>query len=141
MVDERASRDALSDLISRYAQTIDSGDVTAVLECFSDDAVLEYSGGQIVLKSKAEARTFFENALLGPSTHQLTNLLYEQSSEDAATVRCSGVAHLTWYEGKITARGLQYTFRCVRDASGWRIAHLQHRAIWQFEVPGGPITA
>lgn len=134
---EDARHRQIRDLLSRYAQALDDGDVLAVLACFVPDARTTYNGGEIRVNGHAELKPFFERALGAPSTHLLSNTIVEFSG-DVALTRSSAVAFVTRDEGRVLVRGLTYETRCVRDDGGaWKISDLTHRLTWQCAVPSG----
>ena len=128
-------RTRIIELISRYAQALDAGDVEAVLGCMTDDVALSYNGDELHVDGKPKARPFFAAALTGPSTHLLGNYLLERK-ESAIRARCSGIAFVTRHAGTVTVRGLLYTFTCLPDKRDLRIKSLQHRANWEYSVAG-----
>jgi ketosteroid isomerase-like protein len=128
------------EVISRYAHALDAGDVEAVLRCMTDDVSLSYNGGELRVEGKSNARQFFTEALAGPSTHLLGNYLLERHG-NAVRASCSGVAFVTRHAGKITARGLLYTFTCLIEKGELSIESLEHRANWEYAVPGGSTGA
>jgi ketosteroid isomerase-like protein len=130
----------ITELISRYAQALDAGDVEGVLECMKDGVSLSYNGGQLRVEGKSDARKFFTEALSGPSTHLLGNYLLERDG-DALRASCSGIAFVTRHTGKVTVRGLLYTFICRPEKCDFRIESLEHRANWEYLVAGGPSGA
>jgi ketosteroid isomerase-like protein len=136
-IDERIR---ITELISRYAHALDTGDVEAVLECMTDDVSLSYNGGGLRVEGKSNARQFFTEALTGPSTHLLGNYLLERHG-NAVRATYSGIAFLTRHAGKITVRGLLYTFTCLPEKREFRIESLEHRANWEYALPVGPSGA
>ena len=128
---------AATSLISWYARSIDAADVPGVLECFADEILLSYDGGSLLVAGKVEVEQFFQEALRGPSTHLLSNYLFERRGTDIVA-SCSAIACVCRNPGFVTVRGLVYCFTCVfREAAG-RIRRLEHSATWEFEVPRGP---
>lgn len=127
--------EALS-LLSRYAQSLDAGDVSSVLNCFTDDVSLSYEDGRIVVTGRADAESFLRGALGRPSTHLLSNHGFERLGT-ALVVTCSAIAAVCRKEGLVTLRGLVYIFTCIGNESGLRIQKLQHSLKWQCDAPGG----
>ena len=133
-------RIAVTEVISRYAHALDASDVEGVLGCMTEEISLSYNGGELRVEGKSCARQFFAAALTGPSTHLLDNYLLERHG-NAVRASCSGVAFVTRQAGKVTVRGLLYTFRCLPDEQQFRIESLEHRAQWEFAVTGGAAGA
>jgi hypothetical protein len=127
-------------LISRYARSVDAVDISAVLQCFTDDVALSYEGGRLLVTGRAEAEAFFRSALQGPSTHLLANYGFERLGS-AIVAHCSGVACVCRKEGFVSLRGLVYVFTCVREGSRLRIQRLEHSLTWACDAPGGPVVA
>jgi hypothetical protein len=121
----------ITDVISRYAQALDTGDVEGVLECMTDGVSLSYNGGELRVQGKSNARKFFTEALTGPSTHLLGNYLLERHG-NAIRATCSGIACVTRHPGKATVRGLLYAFTCLHEKREFRIESLEHRANWEY---------
>lgn len=140
MEDSVADREALADLLSRYAQGLDDGNVDAVLACFRDDAVGEYDGGRLSMRGHAELGPFFQVALTSPSTHIIGNTLVDLRRDGAAT-RSSAVAFVTRTPGYVTLSGLVYETQCVRADGAWQFLQLRHRATWHCAVPAGAAAA
>jgi SnoaL-like domain len=130
----------VTEVISRYAHALDARDVEAVLGCMTDDVSLSYNGGELRIDGKSKARQFFTEALSGPSTHLLGNYLLERHG-NAVRASCSGIAFVTRHAGKVTVRGLLYTFTCLVEKREFRIESLEHLTQWECAVPGGPFGA
>ncbi len=128
----------INDLLSRYAQGVDRGDVAAVLACFCEDALAEYEGGAIRLHGREALQRFISNALTGPSTHLISNTVIELEGETART-SSSAIACLTREANLVKVRGLVYETHCRRQLNSWRITKLMHRSTWQFAAPGGAL--
>src|SRR5262249_37681434 len=134
------ARVGVTEMISRYAHSLDTGDVEGVLECMTDAVALSYNGGELRVQGKSDARKFFIEAITAPSTHLLGNYLLERHG-DAVRASCSGIAFVTRYAGNVTVRGLLYTFTCLLEKGEFKISSLEHRTQWEFAVPGGPSGA
>ena len=106
----------------------------------TEEISLSYNGGELRAAGKSNARQFFTSALTGPSTHLLGNYLLERHGIALRAV-CSGVAFVTRQAGKVTVRGLLYTFTCLPEEHQFRIESLEHRAQWEYAVTGGPAGA
>jgi ketosteroid isomerase-like protein len=142
--DHLRDRAVLTDVISRYAHAVDNRDVPGIVACFTADAHIEFGGGADVAAGRQAIARFFEDALFRPmmgangaSTHLMTDVLVSVDG-DTAHVETQAVAYLA-AEGRDTVivRGLRYSDDCIRDGEGWLIDRRMHRAIWQYEAPGG----
>jgi hypothetical protein len=127
-------KQAIVDLVARYALQIDAHDVSGLLDCMAEDVSLAYEDGTIRIEGREEAREFFERALAGLSTHLLANVLVE-SAGIGFIARGSGIAVVSRHAGVMTVRGLLYTFRCVPSGPAVLIRHLEHRTLWVFDAP------
>ncbi|MDX3909545.1 MAG: nuclear transport factor 2 family protein [Sphingobium sp.] len=128
---------AIAKILSAYAHAIDDGDVDAVLACMSDDAVIEYEGGKHRLSGPSEIREFLRRALIGSSTHLVSNILVEWG-EDDANVRASAIVCVTRLAGSVQVRGVVYRARVIPSGDAWLIASLAHKSTWQFSAPADP---
>lgn len=124
-------------LISHYARSVDAADVSAVLQCFTDDVSLSYDSGRLRVSGRIDAEAFFRDALRGPSTHLISNYAFERT-EPAILVTCSAIACVCRKDGLVTLRGLVYLFACVWQESVMRIQRLEHSLQWECDAPGGP---
>lgn len=136
---ELADRQAIRDLISRYAAAIDDRDFGAVAACFADDAKAEYSGHVLEPGVTAIVRHLELIRSIPASTHLIGNVLIELRG-DQADVRSQAVVHLVLGtapgQGLVLIRGLHYHDRVVRQAERWVIAERRHGADWSLEVAG-----
>ncbi|WP_066967967.1 nuclear transport factor 2 family protein [Rhizorhabdus dicambivorans] len=142
---ELADCAALTDLVHRYAATIDDRDLDGLAACFAEGAVADYDGGTR-LEGRAAIRAFMDRAfregigMATPSTHMMSNILISVDG-DEAVIRTSAIACLTNRPGFVTVRGLRYIDRCVKEAGRWRFAHRRHVCDWQFDAPAGTIAS
>jgi hypothetical protein len=127
-------------LISQYARALDAADLPGVLACLTDDVLLSYEDGQILVNGRAEADIFLRRALGMPSTHLLSNYGFERTGS-GLVVTCSAIACVCRKADLVTLRGLVYVFTCVATGLGLRIQKLQHSLKWQGDAAGGPPAA
>ena len=136
-------RDAILDLVARYAHTVDERDVEGIVACFTSDGRMDFEGGQTSGAGHDGLRAAFTTAFAQPalarpavSTHLMANTLVAIDG-DTATAETHGVAYLASpATGTVRTRGLRYSDVLRRDGDGWRIAHRVHRSIWETEAPG-----
>ena len=143
-------RSDITQLLYRYADSMDRRDIDGVLRCFTDDAETSWHDGAVRANGAAEIRRFLENAfsdeVLGaarPSSHLMANVLIDLDG-DRARVETTALACVTNNPGLVTLRGLHYSDVCEHHADGWQIRARNHRADWEFSAPGqtaGPIAA
>ncbi len=124
-------------VLSAYAHAIDDGDVDAVLNLMSEDAVVSYDGGTYVRTGHAEIRAFLAQALVGASTHLISNLLVEQD-KDVVHAKASAIVCITREPGTVKVRGVSYDARMIQRSDAWAITSLNHKSTWQFSVPAAP---
>jgi uncharacterized protein (TIGR02246 family) len=139
-----SDRDAILDVIARYAHTVDDRDIDGILTCFAPDGRIDFEGGQISGDGHDGIREAFEQAFARPglappatSTHLMSNTLVTVDG-DTAHAETQGVAFLASPGlGTVVTRGLRYSDDLRRTADGdWRISHRVHRSIWQTEASG-----
>ena len=136
-------REAILDVIARYAQAVDDRDIEGIVGCFTPDGRIEFEGGQLTGEGHDGIRQAFETAFTRPalappaaSTHLMANTLVTIEG-DTARAETQAVAFLaSGALGTVTTRGLRYSDGLRRDAGGWRIAHRVHRSLWQTEASG-----
>jgi hypothetical protein len=126
--DEHAVRDACM----RYWAGFDRGDRDLMLSAFTPDATLSLFGGERVM-SVAELTA-------GPPTPQSAQRMHAPGSQaitvdgDRATADTFLVSYFVPDQGPILVRGLRYLEDLVRTEDGWRIRHLRHFQLWQYDV-------
>ena len=125
-------------LFAGYATAVDNGSADGVADCFAADGTASYEGGAMVYRGRAAIRDFFAGQAFAPSTHLIGNVL-TKTEDGCLRVTGSALVCVTRTPGKVTFRGVQYRLDCVIDDGQLRIGRLEHRAIWQAAVPGGPI--
>ena len=138
-----SDREAILDVVARYAHTVDGRDVDGILTCFTPDGRIDVEGGLTSGQDHvgiwaAFTEAFAQPALAPPavSTHLMANTLVTVDG-DAARAETQGVAYLASpATGTVRTRGLRYSDVLRRDDAGWRIAHRVHRSIWETESPG-----
>ena len=141
-------RAALEDLISRYALSVDARDITAIVECFTEDARVEFNGGAAVVRGRDDLARFFadtfESPMLGAagvSSHLMTDGLVSLSG-DTAHVETQAIAcHANDERDSVIMRGLRYADDCERRDGEWLIGRRIHRATWEAHAPGGPFRS
>ena len=137
-------REAILDVIARYAHTVDGRDIDGILTCFTPDGRIDFEGGLTSGEGHDGIRAAFAEAFTQPalappavSTHLMANTLVTIDG-DTARAETQGVAYLASpATGTVRTRGLHYRDVLRRHDGGWRIAHRIHRSIWETEAPGG----
>jgi len=145
----------IADLVERYGIAFDTSDRELILECFSDDAHLNYLNGQkIVTGIEAIREQMFHfgsgwqplagagRILFSDHRFRVDRLLARPDGDVAGHV--SGVVHLVTERGgeaSLAIRGIRYTDRYVRTGPGWRIAERRHEQLWESVAPARQFTA
>jgi ketosteroid isomerase-like protein len=148
-VDERDERNehAIERVIRRYGSALDGRDIDGIVACFTNDAVLEYFGGDVVVEGTAAIRAFFDFGRRGglpgldaivSSTHlwQVEDIVFDPSHR-RAEVRTACVAHLLGRvgdDGVLVVRGITYLDELVHD-DRWHIRRRQHLPRWESRMP------
>jgi hypothetical protein len=136
MSPEAADREAITEVLIRYAHGLDQRDWTLVESCFTVDAQAEYSG--TVLQPGVQAIVDYVSgvARLDATMHFIGNVLIDLSG-DTAHSECYAIANLV-DGGNVKVRGLRYSDDLVRWADSWKIRKRVHRAIWMYEAASLP---
>lgn len=134
----------IQDVIIRYGDALDDGDVDGVLRCFHTDATVSYRDGEIVVRGRDELRDLLKSGRGGllpathpdvASTHCMTNI---RVLIDGSCARSSTTAHVTMVgtgqrSGVTLQNGVRYIDEFVRVGSEWLISRRQHRTVWSIE--------
>jgi uncharacterized protein (TIGR02246 family) len=135
---ELDDREAIRELLSRYAQALDLRDFDSLAACFAPDAKATYSGVQLAPGVESVVAHLKQIIRIPATTHLIGNVLIDLYG-DTATVDSQAVVHLVLDRGpeaKVRVRGLQYHDRVVRQNGAWVIAERVHRADWSVELSG-----
>ena len=135
-------------LIHRFVRGADNRNAEAMLSCVSDDGIISFNGGQLVLTGREELSAwlsvlFSEHGALRPgtySTHMMANTLVTLDG-DRASAETSGVTHTVRISQVIITRGVYYVDEFARIDGEWRLTHRRHRCDWQMEQAGTTDTA
>lgn len=125
---------AIANVLSAYAHAVDDGDIDAVLRYMSEDAVVQYEGGKFTLRGHAEIRKFLAGALIGASTHLISNVLVTHGDNNT-DVRASAIVCVTRLAGTVQIRGVTYRARVIPSGQTWLMTSLAHKSTWQFSAP------
>jgi len=139
---EISDRFELQDLCYRYAQIIDSKDIDALREVFTEDAHIDYSvfGGSV--GGLEETIDFLKKALTREvfPTHQHLNANLQITVDgDTGTGRimCFNPQEMTLPGGgtQLFMLGLWYVDKYRRTVDGWRICERIEEKGWVFNTP------
>lgn len=126
--DERAAREVIRDLLTRYTYNGDRGRLADLAACFASDGVLEFPGssatGPDAIVAALSSGT--RNPAISFLRHHITNPLIIIHG-NTATARS--------YFQVISNHGPDhagaYSDRLISTADGWRFAHRLVRVDWQ----------
>ena len=115
-------REAILDVIARYAHTVDGRDLDGILTCFAPDGRIDFEGGLTSGEGHDGIRAAFAEAFTQPalappavSTHLMANTLVTIDG-DTARAETQGVAYLASpVTGTVRTRGLRYRDVLRRD--------------------------
>lgn len=136
-------RQAIADLLVRYARAVDDGDDERLASCFTDDAEATFAGIDAGIGGKAIAA--FLRAAMGPgarpaSTHNLANITVTVRGDEADASSNAVVYGVRGEPPQMRVRGVCYDDLVVRTADGWRIRRRTHRPQWEAAAADVPLT-
>ena len=129
-------RAAIHDVLMRYFNAADCGDVQGVRACFTHDVWAQYEGRPPVqgLDALIDQIALFRNLQSGAcriSTHFAGNLVYRRLEDDFAETENNAFAFLVDAAGtKVAARSLRYLDRLRREDGQWKICQRIHTLDW-----------
>lgn len=129
-------RQALHDLVSRYALSVDTRDFDGLRQVFVPDAELDT--GRSVRSGVDEILTAMEGLRrYVATTHLIGQQLVEGGPDDATGVVYCTAHHLSGDEGKQTdmVMHIRYRDHYRRTSDGWRITRRRLDLLWRDENP------
>lgn len=131
-------RNAVYDVIVRYARALDTRDWALLERCFVPDARYTYPGGESNDAASVVARCDTALTRLDASQHLLGNIEIELDGDTAHTK--------TYFQAQHVKRGTEggdhfiiagsYSDTFSRTADGWRIIHRHQEYAWMDGNPG-----
>ena len=112
-----ADRVAIMDVIYRAGRTVDHRDPQGRADCYTDDAVYEYEGGERTVGREAFIEKLSNAADPQDSLHWTTNHIIEGSSTEA-----KGLMYFAVYYQKALAASGTYSDTYRKVGGEWRIA-------------------
>jgi hypothetical protein len=135
MLEDKA---AISDVLIRYATSIDQRDWTMFRTCFTEDVTLDYDSGIGTYKGREVFTKRFEegHAKIGPTMHKLTNFVINVDG-DKATAKSYVDALLMPLEagGHVRRANGFYEDTLVREKDGWKIASRKFTTVQILDTP------
>jgi hypothetical protein len=131
-----ADRWAIDDLLTRYAQAIDTGEFDLLDTVFTADAVLDYTSAGGIRGTRDDVKAWLAKALAGlPVRQHLISNRAVTVDGDRATVRAAFFNPMLLPEADGASRwipgGGYYNHRLVRTADGWRSVELIEEEVWR----------
>lgn len=130
-------RDAIVDVMSRYARGIDRRDEAVYRACFTDAIDVAMGGG---LQEAVDANAWVTSAfgLVGQyeATQHIISNHHVELSEDTATCGAEVQAQ-HWRPDGYWLIGGRYENQLVRTTDGWRIRHLELTIRWSETAGAG----
>lgn len=128
-----ADRTLISDLLIRYAYSIDNNDVDGAVSCFTPTAWVSWSGGEVVLDGIDQIRGYLGITVpkLSHTTHFVGNIWI--SMVDGVITAESRVIAALPVDGIVRIRGTAMRDELVKTARKWKITRREHWALWQIE--------
>jgi len=135
-LEDLADREAIREVIGRYAVGLDSRDFDLVGTCFAPDAEADYSGVKVL--GGATRIVEWLRAAFSPvvSMHVMTSTKIDLAVDEARTLTYAIVHLVDEHEDdlRVRVRGLHYQDHFVRLATGWAIQSRVHRAILEYHA-------
>jgi hypothetical protein len=133
-------REAIREIVVRYANGIDKRDALAVASCFTSDAQLEHAGGLVGPGVDDVVRYVMRVGSLTLTTHFVGNMtsVVEGDTAESETYKIAYLVDSP--QGTIRVRGLRYHDRWLRTMEGWRIRYRRHSVDWMYETVALPTT-
>ena len=129
-------RDAVYEVLVRYASAVDRRDWDAVGQCFAADARATYAGN-LVGPGRAAIVDFVRGATDSiASTHLVGGVTIEVEGDRASTDQTALACHHL-PGGKVRFRGLRYIDRLARRDGAWQIVERVHQPAWTAEADAG----
>lgn len=141
--EELRDRAEILDLVHRFVAEADRRNVEGMVDCVSDDAIISFNDGELLLEGAEALRSFMtgqfsETGTLNPrtsGTHAMCNTIISLDG-DRATAETSGVTYLATPADMVHMRGVRYADTFARINGRWRLVDRRHSCGWQSDIPG-----
>ena len=132
LLDEIGDRLAITDLLHRYAEAIDTGTFDALGEIFTPDAAIDYSAMGGVALAYGEMRLWLEKMIgnVPGRMHMLGNIMISLNG-DSATATAYLLNAMVFSPDATTLIGGKYNDTLVRTSDGWRISSRRLDMVWK----------
>lgn len=134
LLEELQARAAITELITRYAQSLDDRDFDRFRQCLTEDVVIDHAimgrneGIDAVLRTALDAAS-----RLAASHHLTGNISIRLTERGSATAEWDIYAmHVFRGEGQPVqaAAGARYSAGLCRADEGWRLHEISIRSLW-----------
>lgn len=119
----------LQDVMTEYCYRVDAlDDIPAVLDLFTDDAVLDFSFiGLPTMDGKPAFQAFYEGVFADMShhNHTISNFRLDAYDGDTATVRAYARGMGRSKDGGMVDVDVRYRMNFVRTSEGWKVARYE----------------
>jgi uncharacterized protein (TIGR02246 family) len=124
-LDRLESRNAITELATRYAIACDEQDLDALVALFTEDAVMDSTSGRMRAVGRAGIRALFTRTLAtrGPSCHWTHDVLVRPDASDSD--QASGIVYShaeTTPDGVPSVAAFRYADRYRREQGVWRFS-------------------
>jgi len=126
-------RDAVYEVLVRYAAAIDRHDWEAVGHCFAEHARATYAG-TAVGPGRPAIVDFLRGATNSIASTHLVGGVSIQVDGDRASTEQTALAFHHLPDGKVRFRGLRYSDRMERLGDEWQIVERVHQPAWTAEA-------
>lgn len=120
----------ISDLLARYAMSIDDQDWELLRSCFLADASLDYPNTDSMTRYEEFERLCRESMSRCSASQHLVGSIRIVCDGDSATSRSYAQASHQMLDGSLRITGTSYSDTLRRTPDGWRIASRRMARLW-----------
>ena len=122
-------RMALEDIMTEYCYRVDAlDDIPAILDLFTDDAVLDFSFiGLPAMHGKPAFKSFYEGVFADMShhNHYISNFRLDKYEGDAAEMRAYARGMGRSKDGGMVDVDVRYRMEFLRTDQGWKVTRYE----------------
>lgn len=136
-VEQVSDRLEIEDLIADYADAIDRGDIDALDNIFTPDAVIDYSAMGGAKGDYSEVKAFLKKSLSAfkNTQHLIANYQIKLDGDRATgKIMCFNPMELAG-DLPVFFLGLWYLDEYARTPAGWRICKRSEQKSWSYNTP------
>lgn len=137
-ITEVADRLEITDVLSRYARAVDTGDWDLWRSLFTEDAEIDYSAVDGPVGRRGEVSQWLAEsmALLPMKQHYITNIECDVDGDTAQALAMFYNPMMLPGQTELTICGGWYRHQLVRTPEGWRTRAFREENVW-FGSPVG----